>query len=69
MKVKTFSIMLGYREFDARVRTDVNPAMLELDGYGPLPPLDFIKHGVKILEAKEAELRILKQAGYNIRLI
>lgn len=68
MKIKSHSLMLGYREYTARVgRGPDGRALLMVDDIGPLPALDYIKHGFKIVEASEREIGLLRQAEYPIR--
>ncbi len=68
MKVKSHSLMLGYREYAAAVeRGPDGRALLIVDGLGPVSSLEYIKHGFKVLEASPREIALLQQAEYPIR--
>ena len=64
MRVKSHSMMLGYREFEARIKPS-KPVQLELEGHGDLSHLEYIKHGFKIVHASDQEMAILKEAGFK----
>lgn len=65
MKIKSHSLLFGYKVFTAQIGQDKsgNPVLVAED-YGPIPPLDFIKQGFKILEAAPHEIAKLKNLGY-----
>lgn len=68
MIVKSYSLMLGYREYTARVeRGPDGRALLFVEDIGPISSLDYIKHGFKIVEASEREVDLLRKAEYPIR--
>lgn len=68
MKIKIYSLHLGYREADAKIEKDAKGRhVLVVDGVGPVSALDYIKQGMKLLSASEHEVTILKQAGYPMK--
>lgn len=68
MKVKIHSIMLGYKEAEARIEKDAKGRpVLVVDGVGPVSSLEYIKQGFKLVEASTHELGVLREAGYPMR--
>ena len=68
MKVKIHSIMLGYKEAEARIEKDQKgKPVLVVDGVGPVSSLEYIKQGFKMVEASAHEVSVLRSAGYPMR--
>jgi len=68
MKIKSYSMFMGIRDYNARLVQVENHHVLELEGHGQISPLDYIKQGCRVIEATPDELRKLKQAGYSVRV-
>ena len=69
MIVKSHSMFLGYKEYQAHFVTEESSGaiMLELQGYGVISPLQFIKHGFTVELATAEEHSMLIQHGYDTR--
>ena len=68
MKVKIHSIMLGYKEAEARIEKDAKGRpVLMVEGVGPVSSLEYIKQGFKMVQASAQELSVLRAAGYPMR--
>lgn len=68
MKVKIHSIMLGYREADAHIEKDAKGRpVLVVDGVGQVSSLEYIKQGLKVVQASAHEIGVLRSAGYPMR--
>lgn len=68
MKVKMHSIRFGYKEADAKIEKDPKGRpILFVEGVGQITALEYIKQGLKLLQASDAEVSILKTAGYPMK--
>jgi len=68
VKVKLHSIRFGYREAVAKIDKDEKGRIiLVVDGVGPISALEYIKQGLKLVEASDGEVSILRSAGYPMR--
>ncbi|MBX7058086.1 MAG: hypothetical protein K1X75_08455 [Leptospirales bacterium] len=67
MIVKSHSLMLGYRQFDAQFRRHNGKLVLSVEDIGPISPSDYIKNGFRVLRASTEELQALVQGGYESR--
>ncbi len=68
MKVKIYSMLLGYREAEARVDKDAKGrTVLVVDGVGEVSALEYIKQGLKLIQASEHEVQTLRAAGYPMK--
>ncbi|MCE9598648.1 MAG: hypothetical protein K8S54_11825 [Spirochaetia bacterium] len=68
MKVKMHSMRFGYKEADARIEKDPKGRpILFVDGVGQITALDYIKQGMKLVQASDSEFETLKAAGYAMK--
>ncbi len=67
MRIKSHSLMLGYREFQATLRMRDGKPLLVLDQIGPLTASDYIKNGFTVKEATRSEIQGLIDGGYESR--
>ncbi len=67
MILKSHSLMLGYRQFEASFQRREGKLHLNIEGIGPLSPSDYIKNGFRVLRASTEELQALVQGGYESR--
>lgn len=67
MRLKSHSLMLGYREFEGSIRMRGGRPTLVLDQLGPLQVSDYIKNGFTVKSATKAEIRALIEGGYESR--
>ncbi|MBL8020069.1 MAG: hypothetical protein JNM27_10435 [Leptospirales bacterium] len=62
------SIRFGYKEADAKIEKDPKGRpILFVEGVGQITALEYIKQGLKLLQASDAEFEILKGAGYPMK--
>lgn len=61
--------MIGYKEYNAEIKKYKGKAVLVVDEYGIVHPLQYTKEGFSIVRASDREKRILKEAGYPVRLM
>jgi len=67
MKLKSHSLMLGYKEWEARMQRRGRDMVLVIDGLGAISPTDYMKNGFKVQEARREELEQLVEGGYESR--
>ncbi|MCR9142034.1 MAG: hypothetical protein NXI24_07265 [bacterium] len=67
MRVKSHSLMLGYREFEASIRMRGGKPTVVLEQIGPLTASDYIKNGFSVKSATKAEIKGLIDGGYESR--
>ncbi len=65
MRLKSHSLMLGYREFQAWLRRQDGKVVVVLEELGPIQVVDYIKNGFSVKEATEEEMHALVKAGYE----
>ena len=66
MKLKACSLLLGYREYQASLaRNPKGKYFLNVENIGELPPAEYVRHGFRVLEAKNSELEALIAGGYE----
>ena len=67
MRLKSHSLMLGDREFQASIRVRDGKPLVVLDQIGPLLPSDYIKNGFSVKNATRTEIEALINGGYESR--
>lgn len=68
MKVKMHSIRFGYKEVEARIEKDPKGRpILFVEGVGQITALEYIKQGMKLVQASDGEFETLKRAGYAMK--
>jgi hypothetical protein len=67
MRLKSHSLMLGYREWDASMVKNGADWRLVLESIGPVGPVDYMKNGFRIVEASREEIEALIAGGYENR--
>ncbi len=69
MKIKSYSLLLGYKEFDAHLIKKNEEILLKVAGLGGIDRQEYIRHGFRVIEAETKELRILVAAGFEKKSI
>lgn len=65
MIIKSHSIMLGYRQYEALLRWEGKRLVLMVSGIGPISPDNYIKNGFRVIKASRRELQGLVASGYE----
>ncbi len=65
MVVKSYSLLLGYRQYQALLRRQGKRLILVVNGIGPLSPGNYIKNGFRVIKASRLELQGLVEGGYE----
>lgn len=66
--MKSYSLILGYRNFEGHLDTSRVPPVLMLEGHGPVTPMEFLKNQFYVLKAAPGEIERLRKAGYDVRI-
>lgn len=67
MKLKSHSLMLGYREWEGKLERRGKNIVLVLQGLGAISPTDYMKNGFRVLDGRRNELEGLVEGGYESR--
>ena len=66
MKLKSYSIMLGYKEYNAKImQNHEKKIILYIDGIGPISPANYVKNAFKPTDITSRELDLLIHGGYE----
>ena len=69
MKVKSYSLMLGYKEFDAQLIKKNERFLLKIAELGEIDRQEYIRHGFRVIEAETKELKALVAIGFEKKSI
>ena len=68
MRIKACSLFMGYREYEASlVQNFKGKCFVYVEGIGQLSPMEYVRHGFRVMQAKTSELEALVAAGYESR--